>query len=466
MSVRFSYFALWLTIASPAQASIFELFGAGPRGTATAGALTAAAEGGEAAFHNPAMLMAAPLAGAWVAATATQSRLFVNLQRPVCTGTYLTCQAQNPDGFSTRAATLPRDTLAWSAGWHYPLGGVLRNRMALGMALALPNGHIIRISGSDPQSPNFPLYEGMPERLAFLFALAGAVTDKVWAGVGVQVLATLNAAIDLRVNATNHTMDRANIAIGLQPQTGVVAGVVCAPSRLLRFGVSFRQHISLQYGIPSDVHLGDSALLGIALSHQALYTPDIFNFGTAWQPSELLKLSADLTWARWSTAPDPSPQVALDVQGPAVTAFGLQDIVDVGTDTKPIALGFRDTWSPAVAAQWQASPQWAVRAGYRYRPTPAPRATGPFKYLDSDTHIAAAGLSYRFGTLAPRLLAKLAQAGTQPHETPSAFHVDLGAQYQALNRRLAVAADPNDPVGPLEHGGGVWHANLGFGGSF
>ncbi len=463
---RLAAVAATVLFALPAQASIFEVFGAGPRGTAMAGALTAAAQGGEAAFHNPAMLMASPLAGAWGAATITQSQLFVHLQRPVCTGAYLACQGKHPDGFSARMPVTPRDTAAWAVGWHYPLGGVLRDRMAVGMALAVPNGRIIRIAGADPQAPNFPLYEGMPERLAFLFSLAGRTTERLWLGVGVQVLATLNAAIDLRVNPTNHTMDRATMTIGLEPRTSLTAGAVFDASKQWRLAASYRQQLSLEYGIPSDVHVGDSALLGIGLSHQALYTPHVFNAGIAWRQPSFLLLSADLTLARWSDAPDPSPQVSLDVQGPAVRAFGLQDIVDVGTDTKPIQLGFRDTLSPALAAEWQASAQWLVRAGYRYRPSPAPRATGPFKYLDSDAHVVAAGLSLRLGSYAPRLRDRLAAQGTEPTDTPGPFHIDLGLQFQALNRRLAIAVDPNDPVGSLEHGGSVWHGSLGFGGSF
>ena len=465
--------SLWLALAAlvwmvPAWAfaSTFELFGAGPRGTGLAGALTAAAQGGEAAFHNPAMLLDSPLAGAWLGYGSQQSSLYVRQQRPVCTGSYVGCSTAHPDGFSARAAALPQNTAAYSLGWNYPLGGVLRNRVAVGVALALPNGHLIRISGPDPQAPSFPLYEGMSDRLAFLFALAGKLTDRVWLGLGVQVLASLNAEIDLRVNPTNHSMDRAAIGIGLEPRARLTAGLAAAPLANVRLGLSFRQRISLSYGIPSQVAFGDHLALGIGLAHETLFTPDTWNAGASFSPTSALRLVVDATLARWSQAPDPSPQVSLDVQGAVPQAFGLQDILDVGTDTPPLQLGFRDTVSPALGIEWQVVSDWQLRAAYRFRPSPAPRASGPFKYLDSDTHIGAAGISYRFGSLAPRLVAQLVQAQRQQGDTPGPLHVDLGLQLQAATRRLAIAGDPNDPVGSLEHGGQVWFATLGFGGSF
>ncbi len=452
--------------AGVATASTFELFGAGPRGTGLAGALTAASQGGEAAFHNPAMLVDAPLAGAWLGYGATQSGFYVKQKNPVCTGSYAACSAQHPGGFSFRSAALPQDTQAFALGWNYPLGGVLRNRMAVGVALALPNGHLIRISGPDPQAPSFPLYEGMSDRLAFLFALAGKATEQLWLGVGVQVLASLNAEIDLRVNPTNHSMDRASIGIGLEPRARLTAGVAFAPHRDWRLGLSFRQRISLSYGIPSQVAFGDNLGLGIGLSHETLFTPDIWNAGAALRPTRTLLLTADLTFARWSQAPDPSPQVSLDVNGKAPAAFGLQDILDVGTDTPPLQLGFRDTWSPALGVEWRVAPDWQLRTAYRLRPTPAPRATGPFKYLDSDTHIGAAGIRSRFGPRAQRLQDQLAAAGRDESDTPGALYIDLGLQLQAATRRLALAHDPNDPVGALEHGGRVWFGQAAFGGSF
>lgn len=459
--------AALLLAAAPAEASVFEMFGAGPRAIAMVGAETAAAQGGEASFHNPAMLLAVPLAGAWFGMSATRMGLSATLQRPVCLGAYASCAGQYPGGFSQRQVVLPKDSNAFEFGWNYPIGGVLRNRVALGAGLALPVGHLIRIAGPDPQSPNFVQYEGMPDRLAFLFSGAIKLTPRWWLGVGTQVLAVLNAAIDLRLDATNHTYDNATIGIGLEPRARMTAGMAVHPTGDLWLGLAWRQHLSLQYGIPSNVAIGKPAELAIGLGHDTLYSPDVVTAGASWRtPSGSLRLTADIAWARWSATPDPSPSVSLDVKGPGVRAFGLGNALDVGTDTPPIQLGFRDTWSPALAGEWAVGQGLTLRTGYRYRPTPAPRATGPFKYLDNDAHMVGVGIGWRFGTLAPRLLAQLASAGAQEQDTPGPLHLDLGLQGQFLSSRTVYPSDPNDPVGPLEHGGAVWHAGVAFGGSF
>ncbi len=454
-------------LATPCSASVFELFGAGPRSLATVGAGTASADGGEAAFHNPAMLMASPLAGAWFGMSATKMALRIDLQRPACTDAFAACSARYPSGFSSRHPVLPTDSGAFEMGWNYPVGGVLRNRLAFGASLALPVGHLIRIAGPDPQAPNFIQYEGMPDRLAFLVAIAGRITDRWWFGMGTQVLAVLNAQIDLQLDATNRDYQRATIDIGLQPRARLTAGTALHPRDDLWFGLAWRQHLSLQYGIPANVAIGSPAELSIGLGHDTLYSPDSVSLGAAWRsPLGGLRLTADLAWARWSAMPDPSPSVTLDVKGDGVRAFGLGSALDVGTDTPAVALHFRDTFSPALAVEARVTEAFVVRGGYRYRPTPAPRAEGPFKYLDNDAHVLGAGVSYRFGTFAPRLLKQLDDAGASERDTPGPLHIDLGVQAQVLPLRTVYPSDPNDPVGAFSHGGSVWHAGVAFGGSF
>lgn len=468
MSLRVAAAALTALLASaPAEASVFELFGGGPRANGLVGALTASARGGEAAFHNPAMLLASPLGGAWFGVSQTRVDLQVGMTRPYCRGAPLTCAKQFPAGSSTRQPAQPADAAAFELGWNYPVGGVLRRRLALGAGLALPVGHLIRISGPDPQTPNFFQYEGMPDRLAFLFGAAVRVSDHLWLGAGTQVLAVLNAAIDLRLNPTNHDYDRATIQIGLQPRARLTAGAAWHPHPQLWLGLGYRQQLSLEYAIPTDVQLGDPAQLLINLGHNTLYSPDTLMAGAAWRSAGGgVQLMADLGWAGWSAAPDPSPYVSLDAAGPVVSGFGLQDVLDVGTDTPQIRLGLRDTWSPALALEVRAAPEWLLRGGYRFRPTPAPRASGPYNYLDSDTHVVGAGVGWRFGSFAPRLQRQLADAGIDDRDTAGPLHLDVAVQWHLQSHRVALKSDPNDPVGDLEHGGQVWHAGLAFGGSF
>lgn len=449
------------------SASVFEMFGAGPRAAGMAGAMTAAATGGEAAFHNPAMLAGSTLAGAWGGFNVTHNALTITLQRSVCTDGTPVCRGRFPDGFSHRGTQLPRDSSGAQLGWHYPLGGVFRDRVVLGAGLSLPNGHLIRISGPDPQTPHFPMYEGMPDRIAFLFAAAWRVTDLFWLGAGVQVLAGLDAHIDLALNPTNGNMDAAAIRIGLQPQARLTAGAAVRGGRDLWFGASYRQRLSLVYQIPTEVALGRPADLAIALRHETLFTPDSLHFGLAWRPGTgPLLLSGDVTWALWSAAPDPSPLVALDVGGAAVAGLGLGQALDVGTHTPPLKLGYRDTLTPALAAEFTLAGQWKLRSGYQYRQTPAVRATGPYNYLDNDAHALGVGVGFQFGQLDAASAARALERDDDPAGPPAKLHIDLGAQTLVLPQRTVYKSDPGDPVGNLEHGGSVWQVSLAFGGAF
>lgn len=464
--IRRVLLATLLLVPIASNASVFEQFGAGPRSAALVGALSGSADGGEAAFHNPALLTHAPLAGAWFGVAATGHALSVQLARPVCEGRYLACRGQHQAGFSSRAAQLPRDSQGFQLGWHYPLGGPLRGKAALGAGLSLPQGHIIRISGADPQTPKFLLYEGMPDRIAFLFAVAARLGQQVSLGVGVQVLAVLDAAIDLGLDPTNHRMSRAAIAIGLAPRARLTAGMAYKPLQTLTLGLSYRQRLSLEYKIPTTIDIGEPIKLDIALGHETLFTPDILHLGAGWKATSRLLLSAEASLAFWSQAPDPSPQVGLDVGGAAVQGLGLGKVLDVGTDTPPVQLALADTVSPGLAAEWRLAAPLQLRAGYRFRPSPAPRAEGPYNYLDNHAHAFGAGIGLRFGTLSTPLQAELDVQGVMAAEAPAPLRIDLGGQWLWLPRRTVLKRDRNDPVGDLAHGGSVWHAGLAFGGSF
>jgi hypothetical protein len=446
-------------------ASVFELFGASPRAVGMGGAMSAAASGGEAAFHNPALLGGATIGDVWAGISFTRFSLDVEQARPVCTAGYLTCSGQHIAGFSSRATQLPRDSSAFEIGWAYPVGGIFRDRVVFGAGLALPGGHLIRISGADPQAPNFVQYEGMPDRIAFLFAGAWRITDWWWVGVGTQVLAVLNADIALDLNPTNHTMDNAAVRIGLAPRARLTAGTAVHPIDRLWLGVSYRQKLSLEYKIPTTIDLGSAADIAIDLGHETLFTPDTLHVGAAWKALDgRLLVTGDLGLSLWSQAPDPSPYVRLQVSGPAVDALGLGGALQVGVDSPAVRLQFADTWTPSLGAEWSVG-DVRLRGGLQYRPSPAPRATGPFNYLDNDAVAISAGVGYRFGSHPADVKARMLRMD-DPAGPPAPLHLDLAVQTLNLARRTIQKADAQDPVGDLSHGGTVWHVAMSFGASF
>ncbi len=449
-----------------ASASVFELFGAGPRSVAMAGALAGAAHGGEAAFHNPAMLADSSWGGVSFGASGSHFGLNVGLQRPVCTASYLACRQAHGTFFSSRSAKQPPTSTGMQLGWHAPLGGALRKRVVVAALMALPTSRLIHISGPDPQTPHFYMYEGLPDRISVLLAASWQPLDWLSVGLGTQILAALSSDIHIQMDATNHDMDYAAVRIDLEPVARLTAGIAVRPMPGLRLGIGYRQEVSLRYEIPSRIELGTAAMADLQVQQNTLYSPSSLHVGGSWRsPQGTLLLALDLGLALWSGAPDPSPGVEIDVGGAIIDKAGLGKLIDVGQDAQPIDLHFTDTWTPAAGVEWRALDRLVARAGYAFRPSPAPRASGPFNYLDNAGHAFGFGLEWGFG-------AAILNRPTGPRNHAEPARVDhpislrVGGQWLLLARRSVQKSDPNDPVGNYEHGGSVLHWTAAVAGTY
>ncbi len=450
---------------SLAAASVFDLYGAGPRSAAMVGALSAAAEGSEAAFHNPALLADAVVGGAWAGHSSAFFDLAFQMQREVCTDRAAVCRGIYKAGYSAREPREPADIHSLQLGWHAPVGGIFRRRVVLGALLTLPYARILHISGPDPQQPHYYMEESLPGRMAVLVAVAARATDWLSFGVGVQVLAVLDAGVKLDADVTNHAIDEAAVQIGLRPIGRMTAGVRIRPMPSLRFGVGYRQELGLSYSIPSSISTGKSASLVLDVTQDTFYTPGTLVTGVGWQLLDgRLLVAAEIGLGLWSAAPDPSPRVAVDAGGPLINEMGLADALDIGRQTPPVDLAFRDTWTPAVALEWQASEALRLRCGYSFRPSPAPHATGAFHIVDNDRHIIGLGAGYGWGAV--DLPADASATAMASSSSAPAMYIQVAGQAQVLPRRTEVKLDSNDPVGSFSHGGVVLHASVALGGHF
>ena len=320
---------------SLAAASVFDLYGAGPRSAAMVGALSAAAEGSEAAFHNPALLADAVVGGAWAGHSSAFFDLAFQMQREVCTDRAAVCRGIYKAGYSAREPREPADIHSLQLGWHAPVGGIFRRRVVLGALLTLPYARILHISGPDPQQPHYYMEESLPGRMAVLVAVAARATDWLSFGVGVQVLAVLDAGVKLDADVTNHAIDEAAVQIGLRPIGRMTAGVRIRPMPSLRFGVGYRQELGLSYSIPSSISTGKSASLVLDVTQDTFYTPGTLVTGVGWQLLDgRLLVAAEIGLGLWSAAPDPSPRVAVDAGGPLINEMGLADALDIGRQTR------------------------------------------------------------------------------------------------------------------------------------
>src|SRR5262245_6507765 len=203
MLARLSLLALALLPAA-ASAGVGDVFGFGSRSSAMAGAGAATSEGVEATFYNPARLEGPPRVT--LGFLAGKSFLSANGARQ---------DIEDAHGFVLGASSA------------LPLGGVLRDRIHVGIGLFLLPDQIVHVIGHAPADVFFPLYDNRTQRVVVLPAVSFRLHPKLSIGVGANVLAALGGradfaegatrGLDARVNEDLLTTFRFNAGISLQP---------------------------------------------------------------------------------------------------------------------------------------------------------------------------------------------------------------------------------------------------------
>ncbi len=420
-------------LANPAHASVFELQGMGPRGISMAGAVTADARDSSAVFYNPALL---------TSRTDFEFALSVNWMRA-------STSVKPKDATRTLDCTYcePQDSAGLSLGLLFPLAGKVKNRVALGVGLYVPTGRLVRASAADPERPAWYLYNNSPERIVVFAGLGIRIVDELRLGIGLQVLADLiGSGATVQVDLFSKQVRFRELDAYLGSRGAPTAGLSFAPTPWLRFGVSYRYELALDYAIPANIDLAGIGKLGLVVSGTVHYSPHTLNFGAAWDITPDVTLTLDGTYALWSRAPSPQMQLDVDVSGATLTGLGLDDVLDL--ETERLSPGFADTLSGRLAVEYRVSPRFAARLGAFYRPTPVPRQDVPgTNVLDASTVGVALGAMIGF---------------PDPLEVFSKdLHLELAGQFHLLLPRDA-NKEPTDTVPSYEYSANVFTFSAAF----
>lgn len=423
--------------ATPAAAGTFDIFGGSPRDIGMGGAMTGAVLGPTALFYNPAALTLekAHTIGA-------SFRLSVPL---------LSIERANPD--AEPESVLPESHSSVTLGWVKPLGGIFDDRLAFGISIFLPLERLLRVEGVDPAAPQFYLYQNLQDKLLIHLGIAGEPLEWLSLGASLQILADLTGTAVLDMDILGGVFDQRSIDVTLQPTMTPFFGIHIRPplgadGGQLKIGLAYRGSSSMSFSLPVKVVEGEGLGLEIDMRQTVLWSPEQLAFGLSYGlDAASLTLAADVTYAFWSDAPDPSPRLSVDVGGRLVDALGLSEALDLSTRSAPIDLGFVDTITLRGGFEWGAASWFTLRGGYSFRPTPAPRQTGSTAYLDNDAHVIALGAGFSFRN--------------PLQKRASIVDVDLSMQATFLPTRAVYRADPANPGGDLSHGGALLHFALG-----
>ncbi|MCC6621163.1 MAG: outer membrane protein transport protein [Deltaproteobacteria bacterium] len=431
-----------IALTAPARAGSFDIFGGSARDIGMGGAMTAAVIGPTALYYNPAALTLDKQHTLSAGLTLSVPALYVDRARPD----------------AEPGTTLPEVHTGISLGWTKPFGGIFDDRVAIGVSISLPVERLARVQGVDPASPQFYLYQNLQDKLLIHLGIAGDPLEWLSIGAGLQVLADLSGRATLEMDILAGVFDRRAVDVTLMPTLSPYFGVHIRPplgpgGGQLKLGAAFRGSSAIAFELPVVVSEGEALGLVIDVEQQVLWTPKQIAFGLSYGLDEpALTFALDATWAMWSDAPDPSPRLSVDVSGRLVDALGLSDALDLSARTGPIDMGFVDTLTVRGGVEWSPTGPLTLRAGYAFRPTPAPRQSGPTAYLDNDAHLVALGVGFSFRNPLQKRL--------------SVVDLDLSIQATLLPRRTAYRSDPGNPGGDLSHGGALWHFALGVGHHF
>jgi long-chain fatty acid transport protein len=344
-----------LVASSLAQASEPEMFGMGARSPGLAGTGVADAEGYDATYANPAGLIAP-----------TRRRLTLGY---VHAGYRLDLDGKHRPVDTT-------DGLVLGADLPLPFGGVLRDRIALGLGFYFPFGVVNRARAPFPDEPRLALLDARTQVVSVLVAGGFHVHERIDVGVGVLALAALVGRINIAyLGGRITTVAEEQLTTSLSPIVGIRARAL----RSLRVGAVFRGESKSTYDIEITNTLGARlplTLPTLRIAGQAQYDPMQAAIEASWAPLRWLVVDGGVTWKHWS-------------------GFGLPtENATLGAPPQTLP-GFVDTAVPRLAAE--ATARWAHlslqgRTGYFFEPS---GARGP-TLLDADRHVLTfgAGLSW------------------------------------------------------------------------
>lgn len=363
----------------------------GPRSSALAGTGAADADGYDAVYENPAGLV-----------EPTRRRLTLGF---VAARYQVDMDGSRRDVESTNGAILGADI-------PLPFGGVLKDRIALGLGFYLPTTVLNRASAPFPDQPRLALLDERTQVVSAMAALSVRLHERVSVGAGVLVLATLIGQIKIQPDNGGRitTLAEEQIVVNYAPIIGVRVRV--SPS--LRLGAVFRGESKAQYDIAINSSLGSAIPLQLPVLHiagVAQYDPMQGALEASWHPRPFLTLIGGATWKHWSAFPLPTENASL------------------GTPAQPPP-NYHDTVVPRAAMEIGRGfgPLRLVgRAGYFFEWSPAPRNAATL--LDADRHVFTAGAgaewTHRYGTLQLDVFGQFHELADAPRVSGSFYVLGL-----------------------------------------
>ncbi|MGZ6143786.1 MAG: OmpP1/FadL family transporter [Myxococcales bacterium] len=390
--------------------SPLDLFGFTPRGTAMAGAMTAA-DGLPAAFYNPAAMFTEQKTSLAFGLADTIPALHIRRDLPS----------------SPVESAMPEAAPSLQLGAIVPVA----SRVRVGAALSFPTNRLLRLENLDSSKPQFLLYQSKPQRFSVSVNAAVRLTSWLGIGGGVGVGQSESGAYRFGLDVPDRlvTVREAHVDATFAPSYAV--GLLAQPSAAWRIGLVWRGEEAIRTDVPTIFELQSLGTLQIQTAGTALYYPHVLSLGFSY--SGAVRVSAQVDAQLWSQAPSEEVQFAILPTGQVLTDTGLGDLL--GYDAPPQPAGFRTVLVPRAAVEWGGPSALTLRAGAAFKPAVTPDQIALTSYLDNPTLQLGAGASRDFG---------------------GGVSVDAAVAATVLFERTMTKASAANPTGNASFGGALW----------
>lgn len=272
-------------------ASAFDVQGIGPEAIAEAGARTASAVDGTAAFLNPANLAFGKTTTLSLTSTFSFSKLQAQ-DKPL--------PIEDPIGF----------TLTASAS--IPFEGPLANRLRIGFSGYFLPTTALRLLARSPETPFYPYYDNRTQRLVAIPALGIRLTKWLGVGAGANVLAGVRGPANLETGATGAPEPRIDIAANTV--ASAIVGLRIDPSDNVHLALVFRQAFGIPLNIDTTANIGGIPLATNLQNQRAMFDPLTVTVASRIQLGHT-NLELNVMYAQWSAWEGPYLSVQSNLPG-------------------------------------------------------------------------------------------------------------------------------------------------------
>jgi long-subunit fatty acid transport protein len=366
------------TGARVASASPEDVFGFGPRTMSMGGTGAATARGFEAVWGNPALL-----------STARERELNVGFL-----GARFDLRAPDRIDYKPLAGSFIGAVLP------VPFGGVLKDRVALGLGFFTPFDVIVRGRILYPETPQFSLADRTAS-VAVQVALGIDVGYGFRVGAGFAALAALTGSVLVATDASGRigTVVEDTLVAAYGPLVGL-----SFERKGYRAGITYRGELAGRFNVVINVRdLGQIVVPPLNISGLAQYDPTQFAFEAARSKGPWL-VAAGVTLKAWSAYPGPAegtvrcPDIDPDTGEPATEPCGA---------LVPARVNYSSTIVPRIGVEraLDVAPTvgMTLRAGYFLEISPAPEQTKKSNLYDNTRSVFGVGYGIELKPPMPRL---------------------------------------------------------------